>query len=405
MTHQNALNKRKSRITGKKAASTGRQAAKDVLLLSTAASISVETRERISRILNGSVDREFLWTLAEFHGVTPLIARNFIAGELMKSMPQPYPERFKSAYDNSLYRNIIISDELTRALASFRNHDIPAIVLKGTILAEQLYGNPGLRQVTDMDILVQPDKLSAAGSLLTELGYEQEEVIKTREHPFHEAPYRKQAQFPLVIELHWNIADPRLAAIPQEKIWQRAQRFQIQGGTVLVLSPEDTLLFLSNSFTSHNNHFLMSLCDITELLNKHAGTMDWDYAIDSAKSWQIATSVYFSLKLAQDLLGAPVPDSAVDALKPVVFRAALLNFLVNQENWISPLNNVKLRRETLILYRSLLMDDIRRTRLVISRYRGNDKWWGWLSSAIWAALVFAAAAGRNASDFICRRGK
>ncbi len=188
MTHREALNNRESIIKKKKPSSRAKKAAREVLLLSTAANISTSAREQISRISVGEVDWEYLLRLADFHGVAPLIARNLLDNDMVKSIPPPYPDRLKSAYDNSLYRNVIMTDELTRVLGLLRSHDIPAIALKGVILAEQLYGNPGLRAVSDMDILVNAEKLPVVNSLLQELGYEQIIDKKTVDHPFHEAP-------------------------------------------------------------------------------------------------------------------------------------------------------------------------------------------------------------------------
>ncbi len=173
---------------------------------------------------------------------------------------------------------------------------------------------------------------------------------------------------------------------------------------MLVLSPEDTLIFLAISLAKPDAHVLMFLCDITELLNKYTGVMDWDYIVNSAKNWRIASTVYTSLNLARHLLGAQVPDPAIKTLAPGVFRLAVLNFLVNRENWISPITDEKLRNETIVIHRSILMDHFRQTWEVLSQYRGT-KWWGWLSSIIWALVVFAAAAGHHASPFILKEVK
>jgi len=335
-----------------------------------------------------------LLELAELHGVAPLIAHNLVNNGLTSPVPQPYLKRLNQLYHNTLYRNVVLSNELTKVLSVFSKHGISAITLKGTILAEQLYGNPGLRTVADMDILVQPEEISLASSLLSEMGYKQSVTKRALDHPFHEL-YCKQVQFSMIIELHWNLDDQKLVAVPQQEIWHRAQLLQIEGGTTMVLSPEDTLLFLSNHLTKQDNQLLRSLCDITELIKKYNGVLDWDYIIESAHSWGIGTGVYYSLSRAQNLLEAPVPVSAIRALKPKVWRRWLLDVLVSKEFFISTTRVSKLRAETYNIVRSLMMKRARQTLAVLAKYRGYEKRAAWLRTAIWIMLVLMAALGRN----------
>lgn len=369
-------------------------------MLCVTANISPSQKERLSQILAGAVDWKYLLDLAEFHGVAPLIAHNLVANGLSSQVPQPYLERLSQIYNGTLYRNVILSNEVTKVLSVFSQHGIAAIILKGIILAEQLYGNPGLRTVADMDILVQPEEVSLAGSLLLEMGYQQPVPKQAWNHPFHEAPYYKQGQFPFFIELHWDLDNSKLVAIPKEEIWRRAQFLQLQGGSTMVLSAEDNLLFLANHLFKHHTHLLKFLGDIAELLKKYDGVLDWDYIIESARSWQIEAAVHYSLKRAKDLLEAPVPVSPVRALKPSIWRRWVLDFLVSQETFVSPIRSDKLRIETSALVHSLMRKHTRQMLAVLARHRGSEKRAKWLRTAIWIMLVFGAALGRNTARFL-----
>jgi hypothetical protein len=379
---------------------SGQQPAREILLLCVTANISPSQKERLSQILAGAVDWKYLLDLAEFHGVAPLIAHNLVANGLSSQVPQPYLERLSQIYNGTLYRNVILSNEVTKVLSVFSQHGIAAIILKGIILAEQLYGNPGLRTVADMDILVQPEEVSLAGSLLLEMGYQQPVPKQAWNHPFHEAPYYKQGQFPFFIELHWDLDNSKLVAIPKEEIWRRAQFLQLQGGSTMVLSAEDNLLFLANHLFKHHTHLLKFLGDIAELLKKYDGVLDWDYIIESARSWQIEAAVHYSLKRAKDLLEAPVPVSPVRALKPSIWRRWVLDFLVSQETFVSPIRSDKLRIETSALVHSLMRKHTRQMLAVLARHRGSEKRAKWLRTAIWIMLVFGAALGRNTARFL-----
>jgi hypothetical protein len=387
-------------LTGQDRSSpAGKRAARDILLLCTTASISPGRKEQISQLLLGIVDWRYLLDLAKFHGVTPMIAHNLAASGLDSQVPQPYADILNQIYNGMLYKNVILSNELTKVLSLFNQHGISAIVIKGTFLSEQLYGNPSLRTVSDMDILVQPEELSPAGSLLQEMGYHKYTGQDAWEHPFHDVFYR-QAQFPLFIELHWDLDDRKLVAFPEQEIWHRAQQLQLQGETIKILALEDNLLFLSVHLAKQSIQMLKSLCDITELIKKYDGILDWDYIVRSAHSWGVGTAVHYSLSRSKEILGAPVPASAIRALKPGVWRRWLIGFLAGREFFISAIRLTRLRSETQTLVRSLTMQRISQTAYVLAKFRGRNKKAWWLRTAFWMMPVFGAALIRNAGQKI-----
>jgi hypothetical protein len=289
---------------------------------------------------------------------------------------------------------VILSDELTKILSAFNQRGIPVISLKGIALAEMLYENPALRTMSDMDILVQPDDLKRASSLLIEMGYKQMTSPVYQAHPFHGAPYYKQTTFPIFIELHWDLEDEKLMSTPREKIWGRAQTLQLQWGKTMVLSLEDTLMFSVVQLCKQYDQ-LKVLGDIAELIKKYKGVLDWCYIVNSAHVWGIGTGVYYSLKWAQDLLEAPVPPSIIKELKPKVWRRGIVEFLLSQEVFVSPIKWYKLRMETLVLVRSLMMSQPHRMLAVIAKYRGYGKRAVLLRTAFWMIPVFLAALGCN----------
>lgn len=382
--------------------SSGRRAAREILLLCTTANLSPERKERISSLLSGNVDWKYLLDLAEFHGIAPLISRNFTVNDLNSRVSKPYLQRLNEIYNKTLYRNVILSDELTKILSAFNQRGIRVISLKGIALAEMLYENPALRTMSDMDILVQPDDLPRASSLLIEMGYKQLTSPVHQAHPFHGAPYYKQTTFPIFIELHWDLEDEKLMSTPMEKIWGRAQTLQLQWGKTMTLSFEDTLMFSIVQLCKQFDH-LKVLGDIAELMKKYQRALDWRYIVDSAHSWGIGTGVYYSLKRAQDLLEAPVPPSVIKELKPKTWRRGIVEFLLSQEVFISPIKWYKLRMETLVLVRSLMMKHARQTLLVLEKYRGVGERGAWLRTAIWIILVFIAALGRHITGVISGR--
>jgi hypothetical protein len=92
------------------------------------------------------------------------------------------------------------------AVEALAREGIPAAPLKGALLGEEIYGDPGLRPSADIDLLVSPEDLPRALKLLERRGYE-----PSRERPWmnglpllHHALEPRQEGLP-TIEVHWRI--------------------------------------------------------------------------------------------------------------------------------------------------------------------------------------------------------
>jgi hypothetical protein len=389
-------------LARKKASSALKETAHELLLLCTTADISSENKKRLSRILADVIDWEYLLKLVEFHGIEPLVTYNLTKNDFLDRIPEPYRKRLNGTYKSTLYRNVLLSNELSDILSALNKHGIAVIPLKGTVLAEVLYQNPALRASADMDILVHSKDISQTRELLGELGYQQVTMPETWEHYFHEAPYCKEGTFPFFLELHWDLEDRRLVTVPETEIWRRAQSLEVRGVFITVLSPEDNLLFLATHLCKHSVELLKFLGDIAELLKKYQDTLDWDYIVASACSWQNDIAVYYAVRRAGDLLGAPVPASSLEALKPGLWRRFLLGLLVSREDFVIPIRAKRLRDWTSVLARGLMMKHPGQILIVLSRQQGSNERGAWLKTASWVTLVLAAATWRNGTRLFSR---
>jgi hypothetical protein len=384
----------KSGAYTERARPAGREAAREVLLRCTAATIPEESKQELASLLARGIDWDYFLELARAQDVAALVAHHLSAGGLSEHVPEWCRARLSQAYSGTLYRNIVLSAELGKVLAAFDEAGIPVITLKGTVLAEVLYGNPALRSVADMDVLVHAADMPRARRLLAELGYQRLDMPPGWEHPFHENPYYKAGRFPLIIELHWDLDDRRLVTTPEEQIWRRAERLELEGVSTLVLSPEDRLLFLSDHLSKQGNQLLKFLADVAELLRKYEHSLDWDYVMQSAQAWQMATVICWALRHARGLLQAPVPEAALARLGPGGWRRALADFLLGPD-WLTPVEGEKLRAWTSTLARGLMMKRLGQTAAVLRRQEGGLKRGAWPRIAMWVTLVLLAAVGRR----------
>jgi Uncharacterised nucleotidyltransferase len=93
-----------------------------------------------------------------------------------------------------------------RALAVLAEVGIRASALKGPLLGEALYGDPGRRLSGDIDLLVAPEQLPTAVDVIRELGYEAPtDYVDDSGLPLlHFALLHERGELP-PIELHWRV--------------------------------------------------------------------------------------------------------------------------------------------------------------------------------------------------------
>jgi hypothetical protein len=376
-----------SKLKRAKSPGAARRAAQETLLLCARAKMEPNARVRLQDLLKGPVDWGCLMELAAFHNTMPLLAYHVADSELAPLVPKGCRRRLKECYSQTLYKNLTMSAELGKALRHLGAAGVKVVPLKGAVLAETLYGNPGLRPMVDIDLLVQRADATQAHACLAEIGYQPIQALELANHPFHGAPLYKNGTLPVFVELHWALDDAKLTSFDESQIWRRVLSAKLNGASCHMLSPEDELLYLSYHLTKHDSESIKFLCDVAELVRKHAASLDWGYFIETARSWEIQHAVHYSLSLARRLLGAPVPQGVLKELRPSPMHRLVLRVVANEASFVSPPSNRKLRAETSVVIRALTVEGPRKMMAVLvgqSKPRGRA---AWVKTSIWVAVV------------------
>ncbi len=124
--------------------------------------------------------------------------------------PEALTARLRGIYERHARRAAQRIAKLAEIGRAFERAGIPVIVLKGAALGPALYGDPALRTMGDVDLLVRREQQDAAGRVLLARGYVadlawgSEAWYQARHH--HLAPLRA-ADGSLIVELHHTIAE------------------------------------------------------------------------------------------------------------------------------------------------------------------------------------------------------
>src|SRR5262249_26759012 len=129
--------------------------------------------EALASLLDGRIDWDRVLAFGARHGLLPLLHRHLQDIDARR-MPKPVWAQLWGAYEITKSRHGRFAGELTRILCTLTGHHIDSVPYKGPVLAQALYGDVGLREFTDLDILVRRDDVLKARALLEAEGFQSE---------------------------------------------------------------------------------------------------------------------------------------------------------------------------------------------------------------------------------------
>lgn len=277
-----------------------------------------------------------LLELAKRHHVRPTLFQRLSQADSRRMVPPDILSALDHTCQEIAKRNLALHAELRRLLAAWHHAGIPAIVLKGMHVATEVYGNPALREIGDMDVLVRRNDIERAASVAIESGYAPAKSFDVETDVavhYHLSQLFKPPTF--VLEIHWNITGPGQSCIVEPaQLWEQPVSVPALGPHAAALSPEHLMLHLCLHITyGHRCEFgLRSLCDLARLMNKTTA-LNWALVGDRAERWRCIRGVSLSVRLAAELLGVSLPAEGVGAFdaaapKPEVISAAAQQLLV-----------------------------------------------------------------------------
>ncbi|MCX8128937.1 MAG: nucleotidyltransferase family protein [Clostridia bacterium] len=195
-------------------------------------------------------------------------------------------------------------EKLGEVFRCFNDAGIPVVALKGIVLRE-LYPQPELRTMADVDILVRDEHKKRAKNLLLCMGYVEDDS------DFKHTVLRYAD---LVIELHNMLMSHeslKAAECFEKSIWSSTAPAQINGMPVLLLSSDDSLLYMFLHLAEHIASYgfgLRQLCDIVIFIESYKDKLDWDYLYSHIKAFGIERFVFAVFVTCHKLFGMELPN-------------------------------------------------------------------------------------------------
>lgn len=292
----------------------------------------------------------YIFTQARYHNVAPLLYNN------IKNLPVPEAvlKEFEETYTYTAFHNMLYLEELKKI-----TDKVNVIVLKGPMLAQEIYGNIALRPFNDMDILVKREDVDEIKNFLYRLGYSTRNTSFYKRYHFH-MPFIKMARIPIHIELHWAFVDKFiLNRIDMEMVWKDAigNKLSPEINIIYLLLHIEKHAFFNKAiykdgnprdwiFTRPCGNQLIWYTDIYETMKKI--TIDLGRLIDLSKEWKVQNLLFYNLYILNKLYPIPslgnLPQPELGLLKRSVYKFALkrADFRLEPDMQLRPIRAVDL---------------------------------------------------------------
>ncbi|WP_079505347.1 nucleotidyltransferase domain-containing protein [Mesobacillus jeotgali] len=223
------------------------------------------------------------------------------------TIPEYVMKTLEMQYRQNTFRMLQLCAEMEQVSNLFAKNEINLIVLKGPVLASDLYGDLSRRTCGDLDVLIPISDLKRAEELLLQEGYRKDDYIhsvlgdwKWRHHHvtfFHETKLIK-------LEIHWRL-NPGPGVEPAfEDLWARKRVSSITNSPVYYLGREDLFTFLVSHGARHGWSRLRWLMDISQMVEQE---MEWRQILSMFEKYSSRDVAGQALILASELLGCRLP--------------------------------------------------------------------------------------------------
>lgn len=283
-------------------------------------------RGKVRALASQNIDWEIFEEMVTLHRLEPIVYHNLMeyARELVPAGVVASMERSSGAKGMSVFHNLA---EIFRLIKLFGDASIQVRILKGIPLAILVYGDMGLREAGDIDLLIDEKDILAADRVLQGSGYVRTEPtveLTPRRFAYYirhwkDFVYRHRASGHSV-ELHWRLTRNR--AMPGASLADAESLSHVAAGSgqIPTLAFNDLFLYLCVHGAFDGWMRLKSLADVASL-GRSMPDADLKKLADRASELGILPEFTASILLANRVFKVEIScPSLLPETDPVVRR-------------------------------------------------------------------------------------
>ena len=267
---------------------------------------------KIRELVKSVSDWEYFASMANEHGIVALVFHNLEKLGFLTAVPEKVAAMLNNGLMLSISRNSFHYSVISEIVRLLREENIKTVLLKGMALELSVYGNTGLRQMTDVDILLDRRDFKRARKILVENGYESLPVISLFHRPIiaytgkHLPSLLKDGAS---IDIHLELFGETRNTLTK-LLYETSTKIKINDETAYIPSPQLFFLYLVKHLYSHeiNNESQLRLyADLVVLIEKQCDDIiNYDlpgYTAEAGLSQILAQR----LEILRDLWGIGFP--------------------------------------------------------------------------------------------------
>jgi len=263
--------------------------------------------QRLAALLS-KVDWSRLLLIADEHGVIGHLAASLSDSNAV-TVPQEIKQGLHDKQRAQNFQTLRLTAELFRVLDQFAQKNIPAVVIKGPVLAMRAYGDPAMRSYGDLDLLVRQRDIRCATESMIASGFQAAVPLSAIDAGKIPGQYLfSKPDSKLLVELHNDLTlryFPR--PLPIEDFFARQICVRLDAHEAPALAAEDELVLICIHGAKHFWERLIWIADVAALITRQSD-IDWERTTESASAAGAEHLLNTGLRLASDVLRVCIPE-------------------------------------------------------------------------------------------------
>ncbi len=290
-------------------------------------------------LVDANISWKTVWELAEAENITSWCL-DFVARH-PKTIDSDRLASWRQTYFTGIARTHAALRQLSELTSACADAGIRLIALKGAALLLWLYEDPGIRGLSDIDLLVREEDALKAVSVLKKMGYATMAAHQRFSNPEvwfhlcrmdggHFPPFLRGNDYP--IELHVGFLRKRGNWLKsEEEVWKNAVMIDCGGVLVGCLPPEQAFLHAAIHYGHHKadgETQLSMLLDAAVIVSRK-NLLDWTALWEMAQRWQVTYDLRAMLIDLEDsfTIDTPIPSDIIDSREPMEGESPFRRFL------------------------------------------------------------------------------
>jgi hypothetical protein len=268
---------------------------------------------KIGALVKSVSDWDYFAFLANEHGIVALLSHNLEKLGFLTAVPEKVAAMLNNGLMLSISRNSFHISVITEILRMLNEENIKPVLLKGMALELSVFGNTGLRQMTDIDFLLDRRNYKRATKIFIENGYVSLPVKSLFHKPIiaysgkHLPSFLKDGAS---IDIHLELFGGKRNTLTK-LFYDNSTKIRINDQFANIPPPQLFFLYLIKHLYSHeiNNESQLRLyTDLVVLIEKYCDDIInydlLDYTAEAGLSQVLAQR----LEILRDLWGMTFPD-------------------------------------------------------------------------------------------------